>query len=462
MMSDFIQKLIDNIPDYQQFLTVDEMDASSRKLAEEYPDLVTMFEAGRSRKGHPIYCLKIGQGSRNALMFGCPHPNEPMGAMLLEYFSRALAEDEQLRKSLDYTWYLIKSIDVDGTQLNEGWFKGPITLTNYTRHYFRPAGYEQVEWTFPFHYKNYRYDKPIPETECLMKLIDQIQPQFMYSLHNAGFGGTYWYLTREIPSLWDKLYKATEKQNIPLHLGEPEVNYITPFSQAIYPMITSRDTYDYNEKYGKVAPEKLMNTGTSSADYALTQGYDTTTLVTELPYFYEPRIQSDKLMDFSRREAALKGKAMMFENRMEVKKLYDQIQDLISADNSFAKMVCNGFDHLEENYAQECDFIRQDPNYDAVCKESEAFDNLEIRKFSVLFQWSLLIRSCEHELTKQPSEEAAARLRSVHEEAERQFACRAEIAERDLNYQVIPIRRLIAVQLESGMLVADYLQHHRD
>ena len=29
MMSDFIQKLIDNIPDYQQFLTVDEMDASS-------------------------------------------------------------------------------------------------------------------------------------------------------------------------------------------------------------------------------------------------------------------------------------------------------------------------------------------------------------------------------------------------------------------------------------------------
>ena len=54
MMSDFIQKLIDNIPDYQQFLTVDEMDASSRKLAEEYPDLVTMFEAGRSRKGHPI------------------------------------------------------------------------------------------------------------------------------------------------------------------------------------------------------------------------------------------------------------------------------------------------------------------------------------------------------------------------------------------------------------------------
>ena len=115
----------------------------------------------------------------------------------------------------DSTWYLIKSIDLDGTQLNEGWFKGPITLTNFTRHYFRPAGYEQVEWNFPFHYKNYTYDKPIPETVCLMNLIDKIQPQFMYSLHNAGFGGTYWYLTRESPELWDKFYAATAKQNIP-------------------------------------------------------------------------------------------------------------------------------------------------------------------------------------------------------------------------------------------------------
>ena len=29
-MADFIQKLIDNIPDYQQFLTVDEMDENSK------------------------------------------------------------------------------------------------------------------------------------------------------------------------------------------------------------------------------------------------------------------------------------------------------------------------------------------------------------------------------------------------------------------------------------------------
>lgn len=36
-MADFIQKLIDNIPDYQQFLTVDEMDENSKRLAAEFP-----------------------------------------------------------------------------------------------------------------------------------------------------------------------------------------------------------------------------------------------------------------------------------------------------------------------------------------------------------------------------------------------------------------------------------------
>lgn len=458
-MADFT-KLIENIPDYQVFLTVDEMDENSKQLAAEFPDIVTVFEAGKSRKGHPIYCLKIGNGPRNALMFGCPHPNEPMGAMMLEYFSRALAEDAQLREDLGYTWYLIKSIDVDGTQLNEKWFKGPITLSNYARNYFRPAGYEQVEWTFPFHYKKYSYDTPIPETQALMKLIDELKPDFMYSLHNAGFGGTYWYLTKEIKEIWDQLHNASHKQNIPLHLGEPEVNYIVPFAPAIFPMISSKDTYDYNEKFGSIPPEKAMNTGTSSADYALNQGYNTVTLVTELPYFYEPRIMSDKPMDFTRRTAALKSAEFFYNNRKEVKKYYDQIKDFISSDNPHAKMVAVGFDHMEENYRQSCKFIEESKDYDGICKESEAFDNLEIPKFQTLFSWTLLIRSCEHELEKNPEESTSAILKRVHDEAEAEFNQRAAIAERDLNYTVVPIKKLISIQLESGMIVADWIKNH--
>ena len=453
-MADF-GKLIENVPDYKVFLTVDEMDAHTLALAEEYPDKVEVFKAGVSRGGHPIYCMKIGKGSKNAFMFGCPHPNEPMGAMMLEYFTRAITEDDDLRESLDYTWYIIKSIDVDGTQLNEKWFKGPFTLSNYARNYFRPAGYEQAEWTFPFNYKNYSFNDPIPETQVLMKIIDEVQPVFMYSLHNSGFGGTYWYLTKDLNPIWDKLYAASRRQNIPIHLGEPEVNYITPYAPAIFPMIEQEATYDYYEKFSDVPPETLMNAGASSSSYA--KKYGTVTLVTELPYFFEQRIQSDKEMPFTRREAALKRNNFYHQNYQDVKVYYNQVKHLISPDNPFAKMVEVSIQYDEGNYGAEKAFIETNEEYAVPCKESEAFDNLDLPKFFALFMWTLTIRSCEHELGKNHDEADKKLLAKVHDECEAEFAKRAQVVEADINYEVTPIKKLVSIQLESGMIVADYL-----
>ena len=94
MMDKIFQALLEGIPEYKEFLTVQELDESSRALAREHPESTSLFEMGKTREGRPLLCLKIGSGRRNALMFGCPHPNEPIGTMLLEYFSRCLAEDK--------------------------------------------------------------------------------------------------------------------------------------------------------------------------------------------------------------------------------------------------------------------------------------------------------------------------------------------------------------------------------
>ena len=83
-MKKIYQKLLEGIPDYKEFLTVEEMNSSSKKLAEEHPESVSIFEIGQTRDGIELYCLKIGSGSHTALMFGCPHPNEPIGTMMLE------------------------------------------------------------------------------------------------------------------------------------------------------------------------------------------------------------------------------------------------------------------------------------------------------------------------------------------------------------------------------------------
>ena len=73
-------EVLDTVPPYE-FMTVEELDNSSKKLAEDFSE-VTLKRIGNSREGRPISSLKIGSGDRNALLFAFPHPNEPIGLTL--------------------------------------------------------------------------------------------------------------------------------------------------------------------------------------------------------------------------------------------------------------------------------------------------------------------------------------------------------------------------------------------
>lgn len=119
-----LARILAQVPDYKAFLTVDEMDAHTLALPARYPGVCSVFEAGKSQKGHPIYALKIGSGAKNAYIMGCPHPNEPIGAMMLEFLTDLLCRDDALREELGFTWYIVKTADPDGVKLNEGWFNG--------------------------------------------------------------------------------------------------------------------------------------------------------------------------------------------------------------------------------------------------------------------------------------------------------------------------------------------------
>ena len=144
-------EIMEGVPDFKEFMTVDELDNSSQKLAEQFEN-VELVNVGKSISGRPILCLKIGKGKKRALLFAFPHPNEPIGSLTVEFLSRYLAENPEITEELGYTWYLIKAIDPDGAILNEGWFKGKFDPLKYARYYYRPPSHEQIEWTFPIEY----------------------------------------------------------------------------------------------------------------------------------------------------------------------------------------------------------------------------------------------------------------------------------------------------------------------
>jgi hypothetical protein len=205
-----IRGYTDQIPEMDRFLTDDEMHAGFQHVAAKHPDLASVQRVGSSKIGEPIHILTIGSGSRNILLFGCPHPNEPIGSMMLDHLSRLLCTDEALRTAFDATWHLIFAIDPDGARLNEGWFAGPMTPKHYARNFYRPAGHEQVEWTFPNSYKTNYFDRTLPETEALMRVMDDLKPALVVSLHNAGFGGACYYLSRPLPSVYPTFHQESE------------------------------------------------------------------------------------------------------------------------------------------------------------------------------------------------------------------------------------------------------------
>ena len=307
-MKRIYQEVIDTIPDYQVFLSPDELDESSRALAAEFPDTVTLFEVGATRKGRPLLCLRIGEpcGASGAsagegiplpdpqrpaaLLLGVPHPNEPIGAMLIEHLSRRLAADADLRRELGYTWYFVKAWDADSLELNT-WLKGPFNLTNYSRNIYRPAFYDQVEWTFPIDYKTLHFDAPLPETRAVMALIDAVGPRFVYSLHNSSFGGVYWYETHRTPEIWEEMRAIVADQGLDLHLGEAEVPYAERWAPALYRALSVRDQYDYLERYGEPGsdPAQAIDSGAASFDYACADG-QAVGFINEIPYFYSEQI----------------------------------------------------------------------------------------------------------------------------------------------------------------------------
>ncbi|KKK37433.1 hypothetical protein WQ57_13330 [Mesobacillus campisalis] len=451
------QYIVDQVPDYQSFLTVEELDESSRKLAEEFPGVVSLFEAGTSRNGHPILAMKIGDGPKKALCFACPHPNEPIGAMTLEYFSHALAENDELREELGFTWYMIKCIDPDGVRLNENWFKGPFNIYNYTRNYFRPIGYEQVEWTFPVDHKELHFHEPLPETRALMSLMEEIKPDFVYSLHNAGFGGAYWYISRDLPELYEDLRNSAVRQEIPLNLGEPEEPFITKFSPAIFKTMSIGQAYDFIEQFTGETP--MINNGTSSSDYASRVSTDCVTLLTELPYFFDSRIEDMSESDMTRKEAILQSVEMSQAHFGLLDKLLGEVRSFITDGNPFVKLVDEVVQNVLGGSEAKISWAESTLEFEQPAKVAEVFDNLYAAKFYNGLYLGLTVRACEYELERlqgsgNRDEGAILVVKEAHEKGQQFLKEYCEALENELNYHFIPIQKLVKVQVESGLVVA--------
>ncbi|GIE95603.1 zinc carboxypeptidase [Paractinoplanes rishiriensis] len=274
------------VPPHRVFAGVDELHAGLRRIAERYPDISTLRRCGSSRQGDPLWCLTVdapGPARPEALVFGLPHPNEPIGGLTALHLAERLCADPGLRDRLGHRWRIVDCADPDGLRLNEGWLRGPFTRAHYARHFYRPAGADQVEWTFPINHEDAYFDDAIPETQALMRLIDEHRPALVASLHNSELGGAYYWLSRPEPVLHPVLQAVPEHLGIPLDRGEPEAPDLVRLADAIYEATAFPEVYQRITERGG----RWTFGGGSTTWYAGRWG--ALMLVSELPYWYDPR-----------------------------------------------------------------------------------------------------------------------------------------------------------------------------
>ncbi|SFF46665.1 Zinc carboxypeptidase [Paenibacillus algorifonticola] len=455
-MNELIERLLNEIPDYSQYLTIDELDASSAALAAAYPELVELSTVGYSVNGSPIQMLRIGAGSRRALFVGCPHPNEPIGASTLEYLSWKLCAEPSIIEGLDYTFYMIKAIDIDGYRRNEGWLKGPYTAERYIRHYYRPAGEEQVEWTFPYDYKTFKVNDPMPETQAFMRAIDEAKPHFLNSLHNIDRAGSYYYVSAALPEeLYEQLRGLIVQRGLPLMKGEPESDIFPPLSDNIFKMGKFSEVYDYLTMVlpAEEDPAAHLGRGSSSSDYAVSR-YGTYCFMSEVTCFADPRMGNVSLTDCTRRdivEESLKQASACFDFfKRQLDLAAPFIADggpLIRASTRFMGYFISGKERLERQMQQP----EEQPKFDRLANEADQFDWRTRDWWLALGCVGMLVRAID----EQPE---CPELAAIRLETEQWLDGQMGELLAYLQCEMRPIRDLCAVQLGSALMVMEHLR----
>ncbi|MFE0026711.1 M14 family zinc carboxypeptidase [Amycolatopsis sp. NPDC059021] len=337
-MSGLVTDRLSGLPDMDRIPAVDELHAEVAALAAEHPGVCRLRRIGTSRLGEPLRMLSVGHGPRNALIIGGPHPNEPIGLLTVPHLARLVAEDPALRDEAGYSWHFLPCLDPDATRLNEDWFGGPYTIRHYHRNFFRPAVPDQPEWTFPVLDERAYFDRTLPETQALARVIDELRPVFQYSLHNADFGGVFFILSHDVPGVADDLAEVAHARNVPLSLGPIDTLGWPAAAPAVYLMPPARELAAATAR-----PDGSARLGGSSAHYAERHG--TTTLITEVPLWRDPRAADPSASGRAYAEVLRENAAQLEADARALSTVYQRVSPQLTVSSPMRPALADTLEH---------------------------------------------------------------------------------------------------------------------
>jgi hypothetical protein len=469
--------LVKSVPKYERYSTVDELDENSRNLAKRFPGKVKYYQCGVARNGEPIRVLKIGEGKLNALLYGFPHANEPVGSLMIDHFAKALAEDDDLRQSLGFTWYLVKAIDVVGARRNEGWFSQPHDPAGRALSGFRWPQSEEVEWTFPVEYKTMHWTKPPPETRTLMRLQCEIKFDFINCLQDQGAGGVMYCVSDPCPELYAIYQEIAMKDGLQLHQagGSWYSGTYIRMANGIYKHGVAETYYDYivdrermiatggcapligSHVARGINPEDVLNHGTPIFGYAKTVNPNVFVHQCEvsrgLYHTNNPKYYSFEESDATLADVSLSLFAVIEEWTKSVEETYQKARPYLTS---------SSVESMDASTRKTWDDIKggkREAETDPLLRKKATWGE----KLSIPLETELggmmalgrLFKILQNEYWREGSYKA--RLEPLIEETKTKMEQWHERMKRN-EYKAVPIRDLVACELAANIAAADYLR----
>ncbi|MFF7599520.1 M14 family zinc carboxypeptidase [Streptomyces mirabilis] len=203
--------------------TLGELLRRARATVAARPGALRLRAVGTSRAGRPLWLLSAGHGPRHILTVAGAHANEPVGGVTSLSLAERFAREPALLQESGCTWNFLLCLDPDGASLAGRWLTGlpgegraaaeaSPTLRGYYRRFYRPAFAAQPE--FPPVVSDPR--PVMPESEALVRLIDELRPVVQFSLHGVEVGGSFLQLTRAVPGAAAAYRRIAADLGIPL------------------------------------------------------------------------------------------------------------------------------------------------------------------------------------------------------------------------------------------------------
>lgn len=386
-----LPKILDSVPDYQEFLTPNELLTFSKQLAQKFPKSVQFQIIGKSQENKKIGLLTIGTGEHKAFLYGFPHPNEPIGSLTIKFWAEYLARNHQLVDQLNFSWLLIPCIDPDGAEKNQGWFKGSFQPIKYFIHRYRQRNEDQIDWSFPVEYKKLKRKNPLPETQVIMDIIQDHQPILMASLHNAPFFGVHAYVNKNIPTIFNEISQFVRQEGLPIHSAAPIWIFQEVYAPGFYYMGGIRDIYDYYEQYQPEALENL-ELAAFSGEYYNIQRPEGFFINIEVPLYFSWELTNKTKTAIPLLETEKRIYQHILDNIKFLQSYWSDISQRINKQSSLYPPIQDYMENWEKNIQTELKGLTKDPELKKAATKADIFYANWVQKYNRCLQLGGMIR----------------------------------------------------------------------